>query len=38
MMGLAYQLRALHRFESTYKFVDSKKINLGQRVFDAEDL
>lgn len=38
MMGLAHQLRALGRFRSTYKFVDSHKINLGQRVLDLEDL
>lgn len=38
MMGLAHQLRAHQRLESTYKFVNSQKINLGQRVFDAEDL
>jgi hypothetical protein len=38
MMGLAHQLRALHRFESTYEFVHSQKINLGQRVLDLEDL
>jgi hypothetical protein len=38
MMGLAHQLRALQRLESTYKFVDSQKVNLGQRVLDLEDL
>lgn len=38
MMGLAHQLRARHLLELTYKFMDSQKINLGQRVFDAEDL
>ncbi len=38
MMGLAHQLRAHHRFESTYEFVDSQEINLGERVLDLEDL